>query len=82
MAYFKGPEKYHASYGIQIKSIDLSKINNKNMNLVELDLIKCSSLVRINETASKVRGNLTKIVLMIDNRLNYFKGNNHLLCCL
>ena len=51
MAYFKGPEEYHASYGIKIKSFDLNNIKEANMNE---ELIKFSSLVRINETASKV----------------------------
>jgi len=55
VAYFKGPEQYHASYGIKIKIFDLSEITQANMNE---EFIKFSSLIRINETAAKVKSRM------------------------
>ena len=62
MAYFEGPDRYHASYSIRVKKKNLKNLHEELNN--ETDLFdddneselytQFSALVRINETASKV----------------------------
>ncbi|RNA01912.1 tRNA-splicing endonuclease subunit Sen2, partial [Brachionus plicatilis] len=49
LVYYEGPDRYHASYSVQIKIKDLNAIAENDTDL----FTQFSSLVRINETASK-----------------------------
>lgn len=49
MVYYQGPDLYHASYSVIIKIKDLNSITENELGL----FTQFSSLVRINETASK-----------------------------
>lgn len=51
VCYYKGPEQYHSSYAVLVKHSDLNsfeKLDERD------DFTKMSSLIRINETVSKV----------------------------
>ena len=50
MAYYGGPEKYHSSYAIKVKHLDLN-----NLSLTNDPFTQFSALIRINETVSKVK---------------------------
>ena len=52
VAYYKGPEQYHASYGIRVKQSDLKYLTMNEEN--QEDFTNLSALIRINETVSKV----------------------------
>lgn len=49
VVYYEGPDRYHASYSVKIKIKDLNSIEENETDL----FTQFSSLVRINETASK-----------------------------
>lgn len=53
MAYYEGPDYYHASYGVIVRKKNLNNINladeYDNQSFTQL-----SALLRINETVSKV----------------------------
>ena len=51
MVYYGGPEKYHSSYALRVKHVDL---NNFDLNVNE-EVSQFSAFVRINETVSKVK---------------------------
>ncbi len=64
VAYFEGPDRYHASYSIRVKAKDLQKLdqelsgNAENLDDLDETMTQFSALVRINETASKVTHSL------------------------
>ncbi|CAF1102939.1 unnamed protein product [Brachionus calyciflorus] len=49
LVYYEGPDRYHASFSVKIKIKDLNKLNENEAD----SFTQFSSLVRINETASK-----------------------------
>jgi len=92
VAYFKGPDKYHSSYSIRVKKKNISdlveelKQNNSNdlFDPNEQDaLSQFSSLLRINETVSKVRNKsflLLKFKLNRDGKKFEFLGSAFCVC--
>ncbi len=63
MAYFEGPDRYHASYSIRVKKKNIKNLREELSNETDLfhdddnefeSYTQFSALVRINETASKV----------------------------
>ena len=49
VAYYEGPDSYHASFGIMVRHLDLNELNNPKTD----EFSKLSALIRINETVSK-----------------------------
>jgi glutamyl/glutaminyl-tRNA synthetase len=70
VAYYQGPEQYHASYAIRVKSKDISKLKNElDLNTEFEDeqeeteeLTQFAALLRLNETASKVNEFLSYVL--------------------
>lgn len=54
MVYYKGPDRYHASMSVRVKGQDLSKLDQEQ----DEEITQFSALVRINETASKVKSSI------------------------
>lgn len=62
VVYYGGPDRYHASYAVRVVPIDLSRLENINRKRSQNDnmlngfaeFTQFSSLIRINETVSKV----------------------------
>lgn len=80
VAYYQGPEYYHASYGVIVKNI-----TNTNLNECLDEFLKLSALIRINETVSKEVLMCYVINEKLDNDLStleclkYFKINELLI---
>ena len=59
MVYYGGPDRYHASYAVRVIPIDLSRLENSGQHDKSMlngfsEFTQFSSLIRINETVSKV----------------------------
>ena len=54
MAYYQGPDRYHASYSIRVKPVNLDKLEENESNSFENEFTHFFALVRINETVGKV----------------------------
>ena len=53
MAYYEGPETYHASYGVLVRHKNINNLNQLD-EFEEANFAQLSALIRINETVSKV----------------------------
>ncbi len=54
VAYYEGPDRYHASYSVCVKTEDLHDASSQLEKTTEQDITQFTALVRVNETTSKV----------------------------